>query len=70
MHKSFYGKNAHFTKMEPCAPDIRVKLPNNKTMSNIHVALIDIPNIPLTARKWHIFPDMDSKALLSIAQFF
>ena len=55
--------------MKICAPGITVKLPNNKTTSATHTALIDIPNIPLAARKCHIFPDMDNKALLSIAQF-
>ena len=34
-----------------------------------HTALLDMPHIPTNARQYHLFPDMGSKALLSIAQF-
>ena len=55
--------------MEPCAPVIVIKLSNKKRMSATHTAFINIPNIPLEACKYHIFPDMDSKVLLPIVMF-
>ena len=42
--------NTHYTHLTECAPGIKVKLPNNMTMKATHTTLIDIPNIPITAR--------------------
>ena len=39
------------------------------SMEATHTALLDIPQIPIAARQCHLFPEMGSKALLSIAQF-
>jgi len=63
----FLGINTHY--ITECAPGITAKLPNNMTMEATHTALKDIPHVPITARQCHIFPEMQSKALLSIAQF-
>ena len=65
----FLGNKAHCTNKKPCAQGVIVNLPNNMTMQATHTALLDHPNIPIEARQCHIFPDMGSKALLSIAQF-
>ena len=59
--------NTHYTNIEECAPGIRVKCPNNKIMDVTHTALIDISNLPSTSQKCHIFQDMNTKGLLSIA---
>ena len=65
----FMGINAHCTNIQQCAPGMIVKLPNSMSMEETHTAILDIPNIPTEARQRHLFPDMGSKALLSIAQF-
>ena len=65
----FLGTNAHCTNKQSCAQGVIIKLANNMTMKATHTALLDHPNIPIEARQCHIFPDMGSKALLSIAQF-
>ena len=63
------GINAHCANIQQCAPGIIVKLSNNMSIKATHTALLDIPHIPINARQCHLFPDMGSKALLSIAQF-
>jgi hypothetical protein len=46
-----------------------VRLPNGTTIYSTHIALLDMPQLPLTARQAHIFPDLSNSALLSIGQF-
>ena len=66
----FIGINAHCANIQQCAPGVIVKLLNNMSMEATHdTALLDMPDIPTNARKCHLFPEMGSKALLSIAQF-
>ena len=47
---------------------IIVHLPNGKCMHSTHTALLDIPDLPTAARIVHLFPDMTTGPLLSIAQ--
>ena len=47
---------------------ILVKLPNGKIISSTHTGLLNLPHIPLAARRAHIFPQLTG-SLLSIGQF-
>ena len=38
-------------------------------MQSIHTALLPFPQLPLAARRTHVFPSLQNKALLSLCQF-
>ena len=38
-------------------------------MQSTHTALLPFPQLPLAARRAHVFPALPEKALLSIGQF-
>jgi hypothetical protein len=48
---------------------IPLRLPNGTTTWSNHTALLDMPQLPLTARQAYIFPDLTNSALISIGQF-
>jgi hypothetical protein len=45
---------------------LEVTLPNKQIIKSTHTGLLDIPELPITARECHIFPDLGSGSLLSI----
>ena len=46
-----------------------MKLPNGSTIQASHTALLNLPQLPIEARRAHIFPDLNNSALVSIGQF-
>ena len=44
---------------------LQVKLPDSLVITSTHTALLDIPQLPMKARRAHLFPDI-THALLSI----
>ena len=69
MYNPFIGFNAHCTDIQKYAPGITVNLTKNMKMEATHTDLLNIPNIPTTARKCHLFSDMVNKALVFISKF-
>jgi hypothetical protein len=53
----------------PTPHGIPVRLPNGTIIRSTHSALLDLPDLPIAARKAHIFPDLKNSALISIGQF-
>ena len=45
---------------------LEVKLPDGATIKSTHTAILDIPQLPMRARRAHLFPDI-KHALLSIS---
>ena len=64
----FIHTNIPLTYIKPTSRGIEVLLPNKATMKSTHTALLDIPNLPESARKTHIFRQLASGSLLSIGQ--
>ena len=56
------------THVTPTAKGISVLLPNQATMQSSHTGLLNLPALPLQARKVHLFPKLASGSLLSIGQ--
>ena len=54
------------TNKRIAATGINVNLPNGEKIQSTHTCLLDLPQLPLAARKAHIFPGLASNALLSI----
>ena len=46
-----------------------MRLPNGDTIQYTHTALLPFPHMPLAARRTHVLPALQNKALLSIGQF-
>ena len=65
---TFIHTNIPLTNIKPTSRGIEVLLPNKATMKSTHTALLDIPNLPESARTTHIFPQLASGSLLSIGQ--
>ena len=43
-------------------------MPNGDTVTSTHTCLLDLPSLPIAARRGHIFPHFPAGALLSIGQ--
>ena len=54
--------------IQPTPNGISVLLPNKATMRATHTGILDIPRLPLAARKVHLFPHLASGSLLSLGQ--
>lgn len=66
-HFAFTGDNC--IDVTPVQHGIIVGLPNNQRMQATHIEYLNLPSIPKSTRKYHIFPQMKNKVLLSIGQF-
>ncbi len=53
--------------IQPAEHPICVELPNGETLHSSHTALLDLPRLPLAARRVHIFQEL-TNSLLSIGQ--
>ena len=49
----------------PTVDELRVKLPDGGTITATHTALLNLPQLPMRARRAHIFPDI-KHSLISI----
>jgi hypothetical protein len=57
------------TNKQVAHPPINVLLPNGSTMQSTHTADLDLPFLPIAARRAHIFPNLASGSLISMGQF-
>jgi hypothetical protein len=69
------GSTAHFfttslpiTNIRPTTNPVCIHNPNGSTMHSTHEAELDLPQLPVYARRVHVIPDLQSRSLLSIAQ--
>ena len=69
------GCNGHFimidgpcSDIQPATTPIHVQLPDSNTITSTHTGLLQMPSLPLAARRAHLFPDLTSGSLLSIGQ--
>ena len=67
------GTTGHFLQIDSQCVDKRltnegldVRLPDGSVITSTHTALLNIPQLPMKARRAHLFPDI-SHALLSIS---
>ena len=67
------GTTGHFLHMQSkcvnkrrTTEGLQVKLPNGATTTSTHVSLLDLPQLPMEARRAQIFPDV-KHALISIS---
>ena len=67
------GTTGHFLQMESTCSNrkrnrdgVRVQLPDGSTIQSTHTALINFPQLPMEARRAHLFPNI-KHALLSIS---
>ena len=65
----FIGPDKPCVNKVPTEHGISVRLPNGETMQYTHTALLPFPQLLLAARRAHVFPGLQNKALLSIDQF-
>jgi hypothetical protein len=59
-----------YKKRHRSAPTEWHNLLNGTTICSTHTALLGMPQLPLTARQAHIFPDLSNSALVSIGHFY
>jgi hypothetical protein len=57
-----------YKNVQPTTNGIRVLLPDSSTLQSTHTAELDLPLLPLAARKTNLFPHLASGSLLSIGQ--
>ena len=69
------GATGHFfttalpiSNLRPTTHPIAIRNPNGSLMHSTHEAELDLPQLPLLARRVHIVPELQSRSLLSIAQ--
>ena len=67
------GTTGHYLKSNsPCVEKqiaripLPIRMPNGEIIQSSHTALLPQTNIPIEARKAHIFPGLKNKSLLSI----
>ena len=65
----FIGPDKSCINKVPTEHGISVRLPNGETMQSNHMALLPFPQMTISARRAHVFPALQNKALLSIGQF-
>ena len=56
------------TDVQPALTPVIVHLPDGSTMTSTHTCSINLPGLPLAARKAHLFPALADHALLSVGQ--
>lgn len=54
--------------IQPSTKPINVRLPNGKTITSTHTGELPLPNLPMAARKAHLFPELSQHSLISVAQ--
>jgi len=64
-HCMSYQDMSTLANIEPALHPITVTLPAGTTATSTHTALLNLPQLPLAARKVHLFPDFVG-SLLSI----
>ena len=64
----FIGPDKPCVNKVPIEQGISVRLPNGETLQSTHTALLPFPQLPLAARRAHVFPALQNKSLLSICQ--
>ena len=64
----FASTSAPVINKKPANPPIPIRNPNGAVMWSTHEAELDIPNLPLVARKCHLVPDLHDLSLISIGQ--
>lgn len=52
----------------PVTSPVYVTLPNGTQIAATHSTVLDLPHVPLAARRAYIFPQLEQQALLSIGQ--
>ncbi len=57
-----------YTDARPVSSGLGVLLPSGASITSTHQATLDLPSLPIAARKCHHFPDLTSGALISIGQ--
>ena len=65
----FLKSTSHCINKQPTSNGIRVKLPDGTIIQSTHTALLDLPELPIEARRAHVFPNLNNSALISISQF-
>jgi hypothetical protein len=53
---------------QPVTHPLQVKLPNGHTIDSTHTCELNLPGLPLQARKAHLFPALAGHSLLSVGQ--
>ena len=56
------------TDIKPYISPFHVTLPDGYKIQASHTTLLPIPQLPITAREAHIFPDLDNHSLISIGK--
>jgi hypothetical protein len=54
------------TNITPTTKPIHVTMPNGSTISSTHTGELPIPDLPLSARTVHLFPELAAHSLLSV----
>jgi hypothetical protein len=65
---NFLKINSHCVDKRPTSNGLRVQLPNGTIIQSTHTALLDLPQLPIEARRAHLFPSLHTSALISIGQ--
>ena len=61
--------NIPCTNKRPCLIPYSVSLPDSSVIHAIHTAILDLPRLSLFAHKSYLSPDLNDRALVSVAQF-
>ena len=68
----FFDKVVHtaipIKNIQPTTKGVEVVIPNGTTMKAAHTEELYIPDLPIHARRVHIFPHLASGSLLSIGK--
>jgi hypothetical protein len=64
----FFTTLLPITNIRPTTNPVCIRNPNGSTMHSTHEAELDLPQLPLCARRVHVVLDLQSWSLLSIAQ--
>ena len=67
-HSNLIHTTIPVTHITPTAKGISVLLPNQAHMHSTHTGLLNVPDLPLSARQVHLFPKLASGSLLSVGQ--
>lgn len=58
----------HLHHKQPVGEPLHVKLPDDSTIKSTHTAELQIPGLPKSAKRVHLFPSLGNTSLLSIGQ--
>jgi hypothetical protein len=65
---NFFTTDAPVINVAPATNPLQVRIPNGKFLASSHTCELDIPQLPIEARKGHIIPGMKGHSLVSIVQ--